>query len=134
MDLSDLNFNEGANQGSFMQLVDPRTQVPLTTEEGQKIGITFLGYDSDLARKIRRKMMNDGLNRKRGLKVTAEEVESRSIDQLASLAMSWENITENGEPLEFSKDELIRLLGKYEWIRDQADEFVGDRSNFLGID
>jgi len=134
MDLNDLDLSVGANEGRFMQFLHPTKKTPLVTDAGEKIGITFLGYDSDLSKKLRTKAMNDGLNQKRGAKVTAEQIESRAVRQIAKHALSWQYIKEDGLELEFSQDELIRLLNKYEWMRDQSDEFIGDRSAFLEQD
>ena len=91
-------------------------------------------YDSDQARKIRMKTMNDGLNRKASSKVTAEELETRSIRHLAKLAISWQGVVENKKDLEFSTDAVFELLKKYAWIKEQCDEFIGDRGNFLKED
>lgn len=133
-DLKDLDLAVIANEGEFMELLHPTKKTPLIGSNGKAMGITFLGYDSDQARKIRMKTMNDGLNRKASSKVTAEELETRSIRHLAKLAISWQGVVENKKDLEFSTDAVFELLKKYAWIKEQCDEFIGDRGNFLKED
>lgn len=130
-DLKDLNLTEIANDGELMELLHPTKKTPLVGKSGNPMGITFLGYDSDKAKKIRMKTMNEGLNRKASSKVTAEELETRSIKHIARLAVSWQGITEEGKELEFSFEALVKLLTKYSWMKEQCDEFIGDRGNFL---
>jgi hypothetical protein len=39
---------------------------------------------------------------------------------------------ENGDDLEFTKENVRRVYKTYDFVREQAREFVEDRSNFLG--
>ncbi len=134
MDFKDLDLSVAANEGSFLHLLHPTKKTPLYTEDGEKIGITYLGYDSDLSRKLRTKSLNDGMKRRKGASYTAEEIESRAVRQIAKHAISWQGIIENGVALEFSQDELVRMLTKYEWMKEQSDAHIGDREAFLTQD
>lgn len=132
-DLKDLNLTDIANEGEFMELLHPTKKTPLIGKNDKPMGITFLGYDSDKAKKIRMKTMNDGLNRKGSSKVTAEELEARAISHLAKLAISW-HIVEDGKELPFSAESVAEKLKQHSWMREQSDEFIGDRGNFLKED
>lgn len=134
MDFNTLDLSVGANEGSFLHLLHPTKKTPLLADDGTKIGITFLGYDSDLSRKLRTKALNEGIKRNRGAKFTAEEIESRAVRQIAKHAVSWQGIIENGVELAFSLDEVIRMLSKYEWMKEQCDSHIGDREAFLMSD
>ena len=131
MDISQFNIVEKANEGAFMQLCTLPTNTPIVDKDGTKVGITLLGFDSDKCRKLRLKATNQALNRKRGQKTSAEEIEARGIKQIAECGVSWQGIDKGGKPLLFSAENFEQLLTDQPWVKEQCDEFIGDRNNFL---
>jgi hypothetical protein len=108
------------------------------------MGITIVvcGTDSETYKKIQRKQLNRRMersarNRNRQLQLTAEELEAENLDVLVACTKSW---SENGSPtIEFNRGELLpctpenvrRLYEEYPWMKDQIDQAIGDRANFL---
>ena len=134
MDISKFNIVEKANEGAFMQLLHPTDNTPITDKDGTKVGITLLGYDSDKCKKIRFKATNRALNRKRGQKTSAEEIDAKAIKQLSECGIDWQGIDKGGKPWPFSTENFEQLLTEQPWVREQCDEFIGDRNNFLRSD
>jgi hypothetical protein len=93
--------------------------------------LKLLGSDSDAYKKTMRKQQDRHL--KKGLrKLTSEQVEADSTELIVSCTVDWKNMQENGDDLEFTKENVRRVYKTYDFVREQAREFVEDRSNFLG--
>lgn len=131
MDFKNINSVDAANNGAFMQITHPVTNVPMCEKDGTKVGINLLGLDSDKFRQIKHKATNRTLNKKRNQVRTAEQIEEDSVRNIAALATGWQGIDNKGKPREFSIDEVVALLTEEPWIREQCEEFVSDRANFL---
>ena len=132
MDLSQFNSIGKANAGAFMHIKHPVTNVPMVEKDGTKVGITFLGSDSDRFKSIRHESANSDMEQDR--KKTAQEIDEKSILYVAQLATGWSGIDKGGKPLEFSIEAVVELLTKEPWIKEQADAFIGRRANYLGKD
>lgn len=136
MDLSaKFNTREKANKGSFLHLKHPGTGAYLYDEtdgkedRSKRVGIWFLGKDSDQFNKIQHQKVNAAISGKKSQR-TSEEIEQEAIDLVASLATGWENITHGGKK-EFSIELLSDLMHKEKWVKEQSDLFIGDRANFI---
>lgn len=126
MDLTDLNLSAAGS--SDLTLCHPATGEDLYDGDSP-VTITLLGKDSKEYRAAVAKRANSHL---RNRKVqTVEQAQQDGIDLLASVTVDWSGITENGEDLECTPAEVKRVYREYAWIREQVDEFVDDRSNFL---
>ncbi len=136
MDLGKFDTQRNATQGVNMELKHPGTgQVLKQDGTGVPITINLTGRDAadyqQLAHKVQNKKL-DKAGRSGRLKVTAEEIED---DELALLVLStkgWAGITIEGVAIEYSPEAAKQLYLRFPWIREQASEFVADRSNFLG--
>jgi len=126
IDISDLRTDR-ADDGEWLELEHPKTGAPTG------IKIKLLGVDSDAYNKQSRKNQDRRL-KKRKFKVTSDELENENIELLVMITKEWESMIENGQPVEFNVSNVRRIYGdkKYSWIREQVDEFAGDRNNFLG--
>jgi len=126
IDISQLRTDK-ADDGEWLELEHPKTGQPLG------IRIKLLGVDSDVYQKQVRKN-NDRRFKKRRFKLTADEVEAENVELLVAVTKEWENMIEHGQPVEFNAANVRRIYTdkKYSWIREQVDEFAGDRANFLG--
>jgi hypothetical protein len=123
--LDQLNTAKAADEGKWLELEHPVSGEPLDMH------LKLLGSDSDAYKKTMRKQQDRHL--KKGLrKLTSEQVEADSTELIVSCTVDWKNMQENGDDLEFTKENVRRVYKTYDFVREQAREFVEDRSNFLG--
>ena len=124
MDLAKLDILSPANEGVWMELEHPVTGEPL----GIKIKVA--GVDSDYYRKEMRRQQNKRL--KKGIRtISAEELENEVIELLVACTLDWEGIEYEGKVLECNKENARMIYKKFPWIREQVDNFINDRANFL---
>ena len=103
------------------------------TFEPTPIKIKLAGADSDAYKKTERRVRNRNVallkKNKNGL--SAEVVEASAMDLLLGATLDWQGVTWGGSPMEFSPENARMLYEKFGFIRDQVDDFVGDRVNFF---
>lgn len=63
--------------------------------------------------------------------MTAEEIEESALRQLSICTVSWKGVKLDGQELECNPDNAYMLYSRLPWLKEQVDEFVGDRANFL---
>lgn len=128
LDLSALDTAKGAEQGYELTLSHPKTGEPTPMK------ITVLGADSDAYREKLRDFQRrraDRMNKGRRLSVTPEEIEAETLEMLVAVTTGWSGFTLDGAPLPFSGDNARTVYRRFSWIREQVDQAVGDRANFL---
>ena len=133
IDLSGLDTVAGANAGFDVMLFHPGTR--------EDLGIIFkvVGKDSDKFQEVSRAQQKRRLNKmsKGGFRsatgsLSPEEMENESIDLLAACTLGWsDNFTISGEAFAFSTEAAKRVYKQFPWIKEQIDEAMGDRSNFI---
>ena len=99
---------------------------------GESLGvvINLYGQDSKVYQKASKKNLNTIL--KKGAKNTnADQVEARSLDLLAACTESWIELDWEGAPLECTFENARMIYKERAWIKEQVDEHLGDRANFL---
>lgn len=110
-------------------ICDPGTDEPLKTETGESITITAKGIDSKLFRTTAFRLAeSSGANRK---KLSASKVDQNAISLLVAVTTGWSNIVHDGQHLEFNEENVRMIYTEYNWLRQQVDEAIGDRSNFF---
>lgn len=110
----------------------PATGVELVNDKGEKLTVAIHGMDSTVFQTHQKSLINKRLQRQnRKATFTAEQIEEESISTLAACVAGWKNIEFEGKPLEFNRANAKMLLGKLRWVREQLDEAIGDRANFL---
>jgi glycerol-3-phosphate cytidylyltransferase-like family protein len=62
--------------------------------------------------------------------MTLEEAEELSIESAVIRVIDWENITENGKPVTFTKENAERIFKEYSWIKEAVMEESGQILNF----
>lgn len=131
MDLSNLDVVKAANAGTVMKVRHPTTGDILT--DGKKADKEFflrlLGSDSDVYRNaIKRRF-----EKRRGKNQNKVDLDEAQRDAAALLARCTTEcyLIENGEPVECSVQALSALYLKYPWLKEQAEEHMGDRANLL---
>lgn len=103
------------------------------TGENLGVKIRVMSVDSDEYRKEAMRLQNESMRyyRKNRGKTTAERIAQEALDLLVAVTVGWEGVEENGQPLPFSKDNCRRVYTEIPFIKEQVDEFVGDRRNFI---
>lgn len=124
MDLSILDTRKAADAGAVLELVHPTTHKPLD------IFITLAGVDSQVWKDAQRRQSNNRL-KKKSFRLSAEELEAEGVDMLAACTLDWENMILDGQELECSRENAARVYSRFSWLKEQVDEFIGDRANFL---
>ena len=108
---------------------------PVTEEVIDGMTIRLRGQDSNTYRKIKHKKQNAILARmskgKKAADLEAEKLEADTIDELVELTISWTGFKLEGEALEPTKENYRKVYSEFEWLRDQAAEFVANRANFF---
>lgn len=119
-------------KGEFLNLLNPSNGEPLIDSEGNDIGMYLLGKDSTKYRAAQRAVTNRRLNNKASSAITAERIEAEAIEVLSKCVVSWQGIVFNGEEMECNFPNARKLLTESQWVKEQVDDFVAERANFLG--
>lgn len=133
--LNSLNVVEKANEGTVLELVNPFDPTEVLTDEGEKIAdkknikpffLRLLGSDSDTYRNAikRRFERNQG---KKKQKLDLDDAQRKAAELLAKCTVDCYMI-EDDKAVECTQPEMVRLYLKYPWLREQAEEHIGDRS------
>jgi hypothetical protein len=129
IDLAALDTAAGGEQGFELQLTNPGTDVALD------ITINVLGADSDPVVEVERELARKrgkAIEKARRLRVgSPEELEADAIELLVAATIGWKNVELDGTPLTFTKDNARLLYRRFRWIREQVDQAIQDRRNFL---
>ncbi len=129
MDMNDLDTVAAADSGATMTVRHPVTGDDLM-HDGKPMTLTVLGADSG---EFKRAVSDSVKSRKPGKAISVAEAERATIDMLGRITTGMsENWTWDKKPFPFSKDNVKRLYTERPWIRTQVDEFIAERSNFLG--
>jgi hypothetical protein len=127
-DLTSLDTSEAAETGAVLEVLHPTENTPLG------IKITLAGADSDIYRKTVNKNVNKRVQRMKpgqSLPFTAEEQEESGLNLLAVCTLAWEGIVVEGDALPCNKENAKMVYQRFPWIKEQVDQFIGDRANFL---
>lgn len=136
-DLAALDTKPSSEEGSWMQLKHPVTEALLFSDKAKSkpIRLLLLGRDSAKYRNKSREAQNRRLEKiKPGAKkisIKAEEIENDGLAIVISCTKGWENITIDGEEKEFNQNNLIEFYTRFPAFFEQADNFIGNRGNFL---
>lgn len=112
-----------------------------STGEFTGLRIHLISTDDDRLKKVQRKWTNLALaasRQRRKNKLTAEQVEERGLELLATamVKLEWlegddgKRASFNGEQPEASKEANLELL-EQDWLRRQVDEALGDTAGFF---
>lgn len=141
MDLSAIDTKAAAEAGAVMELKHPATgdviRKPETsdTPAGQDpppVTMTLAGQDSERHKRARNAAVTKRLARRNPGKITGEDADAENLDVLVACVISWDGIVDNGEPLDCTAKNVRRIFEKYPWAREQAEQFIADRANYLG--
>jgi hypothetical protein len=131
-DLAKHNYTEIAEVGYKFELKLPGTG------EGTGVFITVRGDQSKTVKAFGRKKYSEFKLREQQAKRRGKEAEDMTLDEAEELSIesavirviAWENITENGKEVPFTKENAERIFKEYSWIKDQVMEEAGQLLNF----
>lgn len=122
-----------ADDGAVLNIVHPETE-----ELIEGMTITLLGQDSKVYRKLQMGKQQAALNRmakgKKAIDLDAEKLSEDSIEDLVKLTTAWTGFALDGKKLEFTADNVRMVYNDWAWIKEQVQEFVGNRANFFRTD
>lgn len=133
MDLEQLDTKSGAELGYEFELRHPETGA------GLGMFITVLGADSDAYRGLERQHQRDFMQqfaKSRKFTKTPEQGEADAIELLVAVTRAWRTgeaptLTLRGEALACTPAHARRVYREFPVIREQAQEAVSERANFL---
>jgi hypothetical protein len=139
----------GSNAGAFLHLESPATGSPafVTGDDGEPneskpIGLNLYGPDAKEFRARTRARASQLIKQRAGKmdlkKMSLEQIEAFVLDGEKSTLMDavdatigWSNITIDGEYVDYSRENAIRLYKRYPEILRQVTAFQKEASNFL---
>lgn len=111
------------------------TGMTLYNMEGEETDavIFVMSPDSDLFIKTTQEMVKS-LNKTRGGKQSVDlfaALESQA-QLLAKITTGWDNLSfgDDEKPYEYSYENAVALYTDYPFVREQVNEFAGERANF----
>ena len=93
------------------------------------IRIELAGRDSEPFKKATRRIAEARRKKQKGLKPVEEE--RMWIESFAKCTVNWENLEDNGEKLECTFDNAVRIYSAYDFVLEQVIAFIQERENFL---
>jgi len=127
MDFKKFDIAKDSNNGAEMQVIHPGTG-----SEIEGCTIRLMGSDSDVYRKEIKKRAEKSLNSKsRNKKIDLDEAELKGAQLLARLTVSWKGIDEGKTAIECTFENAVKLYLEHRWLREQVEEFIGERANFM---
>lgn len=140
MDLTKLDVQEGAERGAFLHLMHPTTFEPLYHGDDEQtkepVGIWMLGHDAKEVQKAEHRVTNTRYKRavKTGGRIirTSEMTDHEQLEVLVVATIRFQHIDLGEGEIEHSEKTARDLFSSHRWVREQADDFVTDRSHFLG--
>jgi hypothetical protein len=128
MDLRSLSTIAPSNEGANMVLRHPVDGTPLLRDDKEPMYIRLAGMDSEHWR--RANQANFDKRAKSRQRVTAAIVEEDTINLFVACTLGW-NIQMDGKDVDFTEGHVRGFYTEFTWAREQADNFVADRANFL---
>jgi hypothetical protein len=127
-DLSQLDTQKGADEGFELTLVHPKTgeRLPMV--------ITLLGYDSAAyqdAMLDQQRVRFKEMQKSRRREMTPEELDAAALELLVVATRAWRGMKLDGTELACTPENARTVYRRFPWIREQANEAIGDRANFL---
>ncbi|MDR2945992.1 MAG: hypothetical protein LBV79_04525 [Candidatus Adiutrix sp.] len=124
-DLAD--FTQSLADSAWLKILNPK--------DNSDTGLRFhlAGPDSEIYRRAESAARNKSLARQTKTKLTAEMVDEQVLEHLLAVTIGWEGLVYNGQPLEFTSDNLRHIYTepRLRFIREQVEAFVSDRQNFF---
>jgi hypothetical protein len=118
-----------ADTGAELQLRD------LDEEIIKGVTITLLGKDSKVYTRILRDRQQAMLTRmqkgRKGASLDADKMAEDSLDDLVKLTLGWEGVQDEKGSMKFTPENALRLYKDVPSVREQVEQFIAERANFL---
>ena len=132
MDLSKLNVSALADAGITVQLRHPADGTKLENDKGESMTVTVAGSDSALFKgELKARIRQANLNKKRKDDIDIDEMEKRGVELIAKCTLSWSGLQLDGKDMPFSYAAAVKLYSEHQWIKEQVDAAMADRSELF---
>lgn len=131
--LDDFDTASAANDGAVLEVRSPTTGEVMYWSDGRPWTITLLGADAEKVVRIARQQADrrsQAFVRTRQ-PASAASVEKDSIELLVAATKGWDVPLGNGAAAKNDQAEYRNAFTKYKWLFEQANEFAGNRANFM---
>lgn len=127
MDFDKLDVNAAASKGAEVRLKHPVTNLPID------VWVTVIGQDSDewlaMADESARKALEAPSDTP--IQERLEQTRKDNIERLAKATKGWRGVDLGGKPVPFSVNAARDMYTRFTWMRDQVDQAIANRGNFL---
>lgn len=124
-DLDSFDVVARADQGAKCVLKDP------VTGEDTPAHLLLAGSDSAIYRQAQHRVANTRINRKSRDRITVEDIESEQIAILVDCTLGWGGMVLKGVEMQFDRASVKLIYEKFPSVREQAEQFIADRANYL---
>ena len=119
-----------------MEVRHPDTGDLILQDDGRPVTIRLAGADSTHFQRIARHNLNRRLKaqrsgRRMANEITAEDLDRERLEQLVGCTLAWEGIAVDNETVECTPENARNVYTRFRWLREAAEDFQTDRSNFL---
>ena len=131
-DIADFDTVTASEQGSVMEVRNPKTGEVMRHDDGRPFTITYLGKDSESFRNLARTQSDRRIsnNMRTRSPVLTAVIEKDDIELIIAVTLQWDIVLGGKIPPSNSKEYRAAYM-KYPWLKEQGDEFVGVRANFI---
>jgi nucleoside 2-deoxyribosyltransferase len=138
-DLDDMDTTTLSERGVAFQIMRlDRPSEPLRNRDGSAVTITVLGPDSAKYRHhqslaVRKRVEEAAASGSGILTQDSDESLTQAITLMASITTEWTFKNAANEPIPCTHEAAVALYTQFPAIRDQIDQKVSRRSNFLRV-
>jgi hypothetical protein len=131
-DIAEFDTIAASEEGATMEVRHPKTNEVLRHADGHPMTITFYGKDSDRFRELARRQQDRRIqaNMRTRQPILSAVMEKDEIELMVAATKSWDIVLGGKVPPSDPK-EYRAAYAKYPWLKEQGDEFVGVRANFI---
>lgn len=121
---------KGFDEGVEIEIKHP------STHKGTGLFVTVASYQSETVKKTQRKLSNMALkDAKRNPRkaATAEEIEGKTNEVVASAFLSWRGFEDGGKELDCTMENILAVLENPDlwFIGEQVDRVADDQTAFI---
>lgn len=131
MNVDDIKLEEMSEAGAELHLRHPVTFEPLSDENGPVL-IKLVGRDSARYRNAFYEISKENAVNNPRRSLTVDESENSASMLAAKCTIGWTNLSIDGAE-DFSVQNAFELYSRRRWVRDQVEEFIRMRENFLKV-
>lgn len=131
-----MSFNPNKSKSVFQEtatlnLFDPDTKEELEVD-GKPVSITVMGQANPKYLKAV-EVLRAADDKRKGRKATLAESRADSVNFLASISVSSDNLVDDSDEPVLTKEQFKELYDndKISWIREQVSTFAGEPTSFL---